>query len=220
MKTQAQVTYSLENGLCRLTLNRPEKLNVLNRSTFEDIAAHLDRIRHENVGCLLLSGSGRSFCAGNDSMGTTSNEKSDLVAHMENEVIGRLASLPYPVIASVRGHCYGSGLELALAADIIIAAQNAQLDPTLRSLSLSSRQCKLRHNANSRTNSIHTEPSADLVPDIILTHADSSGSANLFILIYGSGTNYAFNLVQKANQFYPFSILFHYLQITLFQNFC
>jgi enoyl-CoA hydratase/carnithine racemase len=76
MKTQGSVLCSLENGLCRLTLNRPEKLNALSVSTFEEIAAHLDRLETQDVGCLLLSGAGRSFCAGHDLEGLASGMES------------------------------------------------------------------------------------------------------------------------------------------------
>lgn len=130
MKTQESVLCALENGLCRLTLNRPEKLNALSLSTFEEIATHLDRLEREDVGCLLLSGAGRSFCAGHDLEGLASGTEAGKAERMENGVVERLATLPYPVVASVRGHCYTGGLELVLAADIIVAAENAKFADT------------------------------------------------------------------------------------------
>jgi enoyl-CoA hydratase len=130
MKTTESVLCALENGLCRLTLNRPEKLNALGLSTFEEIAAHLDRIESADVGCLLLSGAGRSFCAGHDLEGLASGAEAGKAERLENGVVERLATLPFPVVASVRGHCYTGGLELALAADIIVAAENAKFADT------------------------------------------------------------------------------------------
>ena len=130
MKTTGSVLCTLENGLCRLTLNRPEKLNALGLSTFEEIAAHLDRVESADVGCLLLSGAGRSFCAGHDLEGLASGMEAGKAERLENGVVERLATLPFPVVASVRGHCYTGGLELALAADIIIAAENAKFADT------------------------------------------------------------------------------------------
>ena len=130
MKTHGSVLCTLENGLCRLTLNRPEKLNALSLSTFEEMAAHLDRLESEEVGCLLLSGAGRSFCAGHDLAGLASGAEGGRAERTENGVVERLATLPFPVVASVRGHCYTGGLELVLAADIIVAAENAKFADT------------------------------------------------------------------------------------------
>ena len=130
MKTGGSVLCALENGLCRLTLNRPEKLNALSLSTFEEIAAHLDQLESQEVGCLLLSGAGRSFCAGHDLAGLGSGAEGGRAERIENGVVERLATLPFPVVASVRGHCYTGGLELVLAADIIVAAENAKFADT------------------------------------------------------------------------------------------
>lgn len=130
MAVAESVSCSLENGLCRLTLNRPEKLNALSLSSFNEIAAHLDWLAGQEVGCLLLSGAGRSFCAGHDLEGLASGEEGGNAERIENGVVERLATLPYPVVASVRGHCYTGGLELVLSADIIIAAQDARFADT------------------------------------------------------------------------------------------
>ena len=130
MTIPESVVCTLENGLCRLTLNRPEKLNALSLSTFEQIAAHLDGLVSEEVGCLLLSGAGRSFCAGHDLEGLASGNENGRAERTENGVVERLATLPFPVVAKVRGHCYTGGLELALAADIIVAAENARFSDT------------------------------------------------------------------------------------------
>lgn len=130
MNTTASVICTVEKGLCRLTLNRPEKLNALSLATFEEIAAHLDRLESEDVGCLLLSGAGRSFCAGHDLKGLAAGSESGRAERIENGVIERLANLPFPVTASVRGHCYTGGLELVLAADIIVAAEDARFSDT------------------------------------------------------------------------------------------
>jgi enoyl-CoA hydratase len=130
VKPKGAVLCTLENGLCRLTLNRPEKLNALSLSTFEEIATHLDHLESQEVGCLLLSGAGRSFCAGHDLQGLASGAESGKAERMENGVVERLATLPFPVVARVRGHCYTGGLELVLAADIIVAAENAHFADT------------------------------------------------------------------------------------------
>ena len=130
MTAKDSVLCTLERGLCRLTLNRPDKLNALTLSTFEEIAVHLDRLQGEDVGCLVLSGAGRSFCAGHDLEGLASGEEAGRAERIENGVVERLATLPFPVVASVRGHCYTGGLELVLCADIIVASANARFADT------------------------------------------------------------------------------------------
>lgn len=129
MTTDA-ITCVVEDRLCRLTLNRPEKLNALNVAMFEEIAAYLDRLDYSAIGCLILSGAGRSFCAGHDLDDLASGDESGRAERIENGLVERLASLPFPVVAAVRGHCYTGGLELVLAADIIIAAETTRFADT------------------------------------------------------------------------------------------
>ncbi len=123
------VTCTLNDRLCRLTLNRPAKLNALNVELFEQIGDYLDRLDYEQTGCLVLSGAGRSFCAGHD-LDTLGSGDSNRIKRIENGMVERIANLPFPVIASVRGHCYTGGLELALAADFIVATETAKFADT------------------------------------------------------------------------------------------
>lgn len=125
------VLCTVEDGICYLTLNRPEKLNALNLATFREIASHLDRLSGLEIGCMVLGGAGRSFCAGHDLDDLASGDEAGLEAErLENGLVERLALLPFPVVAKVRGHCYTGGLELVLAADIIIAADTARFADT------------------------------------------------------------------------------------------
>ncbi len=125
------VLCTVADGLCRLTLNRPEKLNALNAAMFEEIVRCLDALDWSAVQCLLLTGAGRSFCAGHDLDDLASgSETNAAVEKMENRLVERLATLPVPVVAKVRGHCYTGGLELVLAADIIVAAKDARFADT------------------------------------------------------------------------------------------
>lgn len=125
------VTCIVGHRICRLTLNRPEKLNALNVAIFREIAAHLDRLDHDAVDCLIFSGAGRSFCAGHDLDDLASGTEGAREAErFENGLVERLATLPFPVIAKVRGHCYTGGLEMVLAADIIVAAETAKFADT------------------------------------------------------------------------------------------
>ncbi len=128
--SEPSVICHVDNGLCRLILNRPEKLNALSLASFEAISTYLDQLNYEEIGCLLLTGSGRSFCAGHDLEGLASGAEGGAAERIENKLVERLATLPFPVVAGVRGHCYTGGLELVLAADIIIAAEDARFADT------------------------------------------------------------------------------------------
>lgn len=130
MTATTSVTCTLEDSLCRLTLCGPEKLNALSLASFEQINACLDTLDYSEVGCLLLAGEGRSFCAGHDLEGLASGEEGGNAERIENGVVERLATLPFPVVAKVQGHCFTGGLELVLAADIIVAAEDARFADT------------------------------------------------------------------------------------------
>jgi len=125
-----RILCSVDEGLCRITLNRPEKLNALSLPMFEEIEAQLDRLNFEEVGCILLTGRGRSFCAGHDLDDLADGAEGTVTGRRETMIVERLAMLPVPVVAAVRGHCLTGGLELALAADIIIAADDVQFADT------------------------------------------------------------------------------------------
>ena len=124
------VLCDFRGGLCTLTLNRPDKLNALNAESFRQIAAHLDRMDMTQTACVLLKGAGRSFCAGHDLGDLASGSEAGAVERFESGVVERLATLPVPFVAAVQGHCYTGGLELVLAADIIVASTNAKFADT------------------------------------------------------------------------------------------
>jgi enoyl-CoA hydratase/carnithine racemase len=121
-----------KDGLLTLTLNRPDKLNALSFESFTGLAAAVDHAaaNRDKIGCVLLRGAGRSFCAGNDlgDLGGVFNAGDN--SKFRSDTVERLASLPMPVIAAVQGHCLTGGLELALAADIIIAGESAKFGDT------------------------------------------------------------------------------------------
>ncbi len=119
-----------DNGLATLTLNRPEKLNALTPALFEELRAHIDDLAgDDSIGCVVLAGAGRSFCAGNDLGGISDGVRAP-TKHYQAETIDALESLPQPTIARIHGHCFTGGLELALGCDLLIAAESAQLGDT------------------------------------------------------------------------------------------
>lgn len=123
------VTRSDAGGLCKLTLNRPDKLNALDTATFEALDAHLAAVEDakETIGCVVLKGAGRGFCAGAD-LGAIGAVPID--PRFKPGVIDRLATLPQPTIAAVHGVCMTGGLELALACDFIVADPGARFADT------------------------------------------------------------------------------------------
>jgi enoyl-CoA hydratase/carnithine racemase len=120
-----------QDGLATLTLNRPEKLNALNVEMFIELRDHVDRIANqpESTGLVVLRGAGKCFSAGHDLQDIARGERPPR-ANFQAETIERLANLPQPVIAAVHGHCYTGALELALAGDLIFAAESAKFADT------------------------------------------------------------------------------------------
>jgi enoyl-CoA hydratase/carnithine racemase len=119
------------DGLCTLTLNRPEALNALSPSLFVALRGHLDELagRTDDIGAVILAGAGRSFSAGNDLKAIQAGETAPS-PHFQAETIDALEALPQPVIAAVQGHCYTGSLELALGADLILAGESAKFCDT------------------------------------------------------------------------------------------
>ena len=110
------------DGLATLTLNRPDKLNALTPGSFVALRRHLDDLAGDtSVGCVVLRGAGRSFCAGHDLSSIAEGEKAPS-KHFESETVEALERLPQPTIARLHGHCFTGGLELALGCDLLIAA--------------------------------------------------------------------------------------------------
>jgi enoyl-CoA hydratase len=120
-----------QDGVCTLTLNRPASLNALNLDLFETLDAELARLETQGdvIGCIILRGAGRAFCAGADIKASFAGAPASPFNYKPG-IIDRLANLPTPVIAAVHGICYGGGLELALAADLIVADGSARFADT------------------------------------------------------------------------------------------
>ena len=116
--------------MATLTLNRPDKLNALAPNVFVELRGHIEAIAaDESIGCVVLEGAGRSFCAGHD-LGAIAEGTHAPSRHYEPETVDALEQLPQPTIARLHGHCFTGGLELALACDILIAADSTKLGDT------------------------------------------------------------------------------------------
>ncbi|MAN74997.1 MAG: enoyl-CoA hydratase [Henriciella sp.] len=124
------VTRKDDNGLCWLTLNRPDKLNALTVDMFRELRAHVqDLYKDESVGCVILKGAGKCFSAGHD-LDDIAEGEAVPSRGWHSETLRLMEKLPKPVIAGVHGHCYTGALEVALAADFILAAQSAKFADT------------------------------------------------------------------------------------------
>lgn len=121
-----------KDGVATLTLNRSDKLNSLTVQMFVDLRVHIDDIatKPDEIGCVVLRGAGRSFCAGNDLKDLGAGTVRPPRPNFQGLTIEALSHLPQPVIAAVHGHCFTGGLELALAADIIFANENTRFADT------------------------------------------------------------------------------------------
>lgn len=122
----------VEQGVMTITLNRPERLNSFNDVMHQQLAECLKQAEHDDtIRCLLITGAGRGFCAGqdlNDRNVDPNGPAPDLGMSVErfyNPLVRRLAKLPKPVIAAVNGVAAGAGATLALGCDMVIAARSA-----------------------------------------------------------------------------------------------
>lgn len=129
--SQAAVVTSLADGILRVTINRPERLNALNEAVWRGIMAALD-IAEQDAGCrvVVLTGAGRAFCAGQDlssEVYVKGGPQPDLglVLDRYNGMLLRMRRLPKPIIAAVNGVAAGGGAGVALACDLVIAKRSA-----------------------------------------------------------------------------------------------
>lgn len=134
---------TVENGIATLTLNRPELLNALSRDIRSGLLEALERLGHDNsVGCIVLTGAGRGFCAGGDvkSMGERSAAAFEPRAagiQASNRIPKLMRTIPKTVIATVNGVAVGAGLSMALACDLRIAARSARFGTGFLTIGLS-----------------------------------------------------------------------------------
>ena len=130
--TGASVRVSIADGVARITLNRPDRLNTFNDAMHAELRQALDRVRADaSVRALLLTGAGRGFCAGQDLSDRAvapGGAPVDLGASIERNyrpLILTLRALPMPVVCAVNGVAAGAGANIALACDIVVAAKSA-----------------------------------------------------------------------------------------------
>jgi len=130
MNQHSPISSAIENGIARLTLNRPEVYNSFNREMALALQQALDKASEDaTVRAIVLTGNGKAFCAGQDLKEVTSPEVNPGFRTILDEhyapIITRLRSIKKPIIAAVNGVAAGAGANIALACDIVIAHQQA-----------------------------------------------------------------------------------------------
>jgi enoyl-CoA hydratase/carnithine racemase len=122
-------SFVIEGTIARLTLERPEALNALNRAVAEALESALGRLeRSKSVSVVIVSGRGRAFCAGNDiaEMPTLGPAEARALSRRWQKIMDRFARLPQVTIAAVRGYALGGGCMLAAAQDLRVAEAGAR----------------------------------------------------------------------------------------------
>lgn len=125
------ILYESADGIARLTLNRPERLNSFNSTMHAEVRDALGRTAADGTRVLVITGAGRGFCAGQD-LGERQvagdGSRADLGESIERSykpLILALRALPLPTVAAVNGVAAGAGASLALACDLVVAASSA-----------------------------------------------------------------------------------------------
>lgn len=128
----ALILSHIDAGVLTITLNRPDRLNSFNDEMHHQLSEALTVAeRDDSVRCVLITGAGRGFCAGqdlNDRNVSVDQAPPDLGLSVErfyNPLIRRLSALPKPIVCAVNGVAAGAGAALAMACDIVVAADNA-----------------------------------------------------------------------------------------------
>lgn len=136
MSTRQYVAYDIADGIAHVRLTRADKLNALTLQTLDELVATAHELRRDKtLRAVVISGDGGSFCAGLD-FGSAMKSPAGIVkafvplpwrgTNTFQEASWAWRRLPVPVIAAVDGHCYGGGLQLALAADFRIATPDSE----------------------------------------------------------------------------------------------
>jgi 2-(1,2-epoxy-1,2-dihydrophenyl)acetyl-CoA isomerase len=137
------ILFEVADGIARLTLNRPERLNSFNTVMHSEVRDALAGIEDgSKARALVITGAGRGFCAGQDlgdravAPGGTAVDLGDSIEKYYKPLIMTLRNLPLPVIAAVNGVAAGAGANIALACDLVIAARSASFVQAFSKLGL------------------------------------------------------------------------------------
>lgn len=125
----SSIIFEVSDNIAKITLHRPEVFNSFNRDMALLFQEKLDTCHQdENIRCVLITGSGRAFCAGqdlNEVVDPNGPELSKIVAEHYNPIIKKIRNLCKPVVMAVNGVAAGAGANIALAGDVVVASENA-----------------------------------------------------------------------------------------------
>jgi 2-(1,2-epoxy-1,2-dihydrophenyl)acetyl-CoA isomerase len=140
---EGHLLVSVEAGVGSVTLNRPDRLNAFTAAMLVDLLATLEGLAaDEAVRCVLLTGAGRGFCAGQDlsdrsvAPGEAPPDLGESLGNRYNPVVTAVRTMPKPVVIAVNGVAAGAGANLALHGDIVIAARSARFIQSFAKLGL------------------------------------------------------------------------------------
>jgi len=123
------ILFSVENGVAKITLNRPKVYNSFNREMALAMQAILDKCASDpEVRAIYITGEGKAFCAGQDlqeAIDPDGPELSTIVSEHYNPIIQRIRNIEKPIVAAINGVAAGAGANIALACDITIATESA-----------------------------------------------------------------------------------------------
>ncbi len=126
------IEFTISEGVAVLTLNRPESLNSFNAQMHSEVRSALKEVKKDkSVRCLLLTGNGRGFCAGQDlgdrnvAPGSAAPNLGESIEKNYSPMLRTIRSLEMPVICAVNGVAAGAGANIAFACDIVLAAKSA-----------------------------------------------------------------------------------------------
>jgi 2-(1,2-epoxy-1,2-dihydrophenyl)acetyl-CoA isomerase len=128
--TPPAVLTAVEGGVMTLTMNRPDVLNALSPAMLAGLGDALSAAKSDDaIRAIVLTGSGRGFCAGADldseEMRTGRVDVSRMIRELYNPLVLTMRQCPKPIVAAVNGTAAGGGMSLALACDVVLAAESA-----------------------------------------------------------------------------------------------
>jgi enoyl-CoA hydratase len=132
MNSFKEIIYEKKGYVATIILNRPEAMNALTRTMFQEIGNALDNAEQDNnIRVVVIKGAGRAFCAGVDlkiaSELKTIFEQQELFRLGNKAVLEKMEGMGKPVIAQVHGACLAGGFEVMMAADLVVAAEDAKI---------------------------------------------------------------------------------------------
>ena len=124
------ILFTIENGICTITINRPDKLNALNKQVFTDLDAAVDEVyNNPDIKTAIITGAGpKAFVAGADitEFGGLNKDEAMALAKRGQDVFFKIENSKKPIVAAVNGFALGGGCELTMACHFRLCSENAK----------------------------------------------------------------------------------------------